>query len=337
MDNQLKDILEPLVIKRAWKDVQNQLQPKIYSKYKNHNIYKFYSTLTDSLESNPSSIAVWVHAIDSYAPLHVHNYVELTIPLVGSCTIQTKNKEIIIEENNIFIAGDHMAHTVKPASKKSIIVCIGLKDSAFTLNDYNELIETKTQKTIPSILLSSLSQENFYGENFLLFETNKNPKIIANVEDIIWEYYNTDSQTNQIIHHELLILFGRLVRLTSEKELNLSTQNNPSINVLTLLLFIEKNYRQVSLATISKEFGLNPNYLSNFLKRHTGMTFIQLVHLQRVNVAAEFLTYTNATIDRIAEKVGYEDPSYFYRIFRKVLGVSPKEYRVKNQFDDTLF
>ncbi|MEB3363705.1 helix-turn-helix transcriptional regulator [Lactobacillus sp. R2/2] len=77
-------------------------------------------------------------------------------------------------------------------------------------------------------------------------------------------------------------------------------------------------------------FGFNPNYLSDFLKKHTGKTFIQLVHLQRVNVAAEYLSYTVAPIDRIANKVGYENPSYFYKIFKKYFGISPAEYRQKN-------
>ncbi|MEF7610936.1 AraC family transcriptional regulator [Enterococcus casseliflavus] len=331
MDNQLKRLLKPLIKTRAWKDVQNRLKPDLYAKMNNQNIYKFYSTLTDSLGSNPNSIAVWVHSIDSYAPLHVHDYVEITIPLIGSCTIKTKKEEIVINEKNIFITGDHAVHTVKPVPKNSLVVCIGLKDSAFTLNDYKELLKIHSQKAIPSLLLSSFSQENDHGENYMLFNTNNNPKINTNVENIIWEYYNPDSQSNQIIHHELLILFSRLVRLTSEQNLHFSSQNSSSVNILTLLLYIEKNYSDISLTTMSKAFGLNPNYLSNFMKRHTGMTFIQLVHLQRINTAAEYLTYTNATVDKIAEKVGYEDPSYFYRIFRKFLGLSPKAYREKKQ------
>ena len=81
---------------------------------------------------------------------------------------------------------------------------------------------------------------------------------------------------------------------------------------------------------MAKNFGFNPNYLSDYLKKQTGKTFIQLVHLQRVNVAAEFLTYTTAPIERIANQVGYENPSYFYKIFKKYFGISPAEYRNKN-------
>ena len=82
---------------------------------------------------------------------------------------------------------------------------------------------------------------------------------------------------------------------------------------------------------MAEHFGFNPNYLSSYLKKNTGLSFIKLVHLQRVNVAAEYLQYTKASIEQISLKVGYENPSYFYKMFRKVLGVSPKEYRLKNK------
>ncbi|MBA1394934.1 helix-turn-helix domain-containing protein, partial [Lactobacillus sp. XV13L] len=102
-------------------------------------------------------------------------------------------------------------------------------------------------------------------------------------------------------------------------------------NVLSFLLYIEKHYANISLKTMGKHFGFNPNYLSNYLKKQTGMSFIQLVHLQRINVAAEYLTYSKVPIEQISLKVGYENPSYFYKIFKQNLHISPTDYRKQNQ------
>ena len=82
---------------------------------------------------------------------------------------------------------------------------------------------------------------------------------------------------------------------------------------------------------MAQKFGFNPNYLSNYLKKQTGKSFIELVHLQRINVAANYLTYTNAPIEQIALKIGYENPSYFYKIFKKIIKVLPSEYRNRYQ------
>lgn len=111
----------------------------------------------------------------------------------------------------------------------------------------------------------------------------------------------------------------------------MKTSAPAATNLLSLLLYIEKHYAAIALEDMAHHFGFNPNYLSAYLKKQTGLTFIKLVHLQRINVAAEYLTYTSASIDQIAVKVGYENPSYFYKVFRKHLSISPTEYRQQTQ------
>ena len=98
-----------------------------------------------------------------------------------------------------------------------------------------------------------------------------------------------------------------------------------------MLLYIEKNYETITLEKMAKYFGFNANYLSSYLKKKTGYTFVKLVQIQRINVAAEYLAFTNAPIEDIALKVGYENPSYFYKIFRKYIGGSPTDYRNQHQ------
>ena len=83
----------------------------------------------------------------------------------------------------------------------------------------------------------------------------------------------------------------------------------------------------MTLKSMAKHFKFHPNYLSSILKRKTGYTFIKLVHLQRINVAAEYLSLTDISIESISLAVGYEDPSCFYKIFRNHMGCSPREYR----------
>lgn len=97
--------------------------------------------------------------------------------------------------------------------------------------------------------------------------------------------------------------------------------------MLSLLLYIEKNYSDITLEHMAQHFGFNPNYLSDYLKNETGLSFIKLVQLQRVNVAAKYLTYTKVSIEKISTRVGYENASYFYKIFKHYFGISPAKYR----------
>lgn len=69
-------------------------------------------------------------------------------------------------------------------------------------------------------------------------------------------------------------------------------------------------------------------HLCRTLKAKTGKTPSELVHLARMTNARKLLLSTDLTIDQISIELGYEDPSYFYRTFKRQMGVSPKEFRL---------
>lgn len=86
------------------------------------------------------------------------------------------------------------------------------------------------------------------------------------MEDIIQEYYYPDAQSNQLIRLELLTLFARLIRSAANEQEVISGEEDGSVNLLSLLLYIEKNYAQITLEEMAQHFGFNPNYLSSYLK-----------------------------------------------------------------------
>ncbi|BDR56632.1 AraC family transcriptional regulator [Xylocopilactobacillus apis] len=326
--NQLRQNNKP----RDWEELKPMMEPPKTGKFNDNPVYEFFYTLTDSLEINPQSIGVSVQPVKSYIPFHIHNYVEITVPLLGECTVVTNKEEILVSQNNIIIIGNHTTHTVKPIEDGAIVVNISLKGSAFTLNDFNFMQQKASGQNISNMLFSLLSNENLGENTYSLFKTSHVVPIINSIYDIISEYYHPDIQTNQIIRLEILTLFSRLIRAASKSNANIKINNKASgNNLLSLLLYIERNYANITLEQMGHHFGFNPNYLSNYLKTQTGMSFIQLVHLQRVNVAAEYLVYTTAPIDQISLKIGYENPSYFYKIFKKILNSSPSEYRKEHQ------
>ncbi|HCM84735.1 MULTISPECIES: AraC family transcriptional regulator [Enterococcus] len=332
MEEKILAILQEKNQPRNWDKLGPEMKPKRAGIMKNEPVFEFFHTLDDSLEVNPQSIAISVQPVQSFIPFHVHDYVEIIVPIAGECTVITKNDELRLKQNDLIIIGNHTIHRVEPIEEESIVINLTLKDTAFNLNDYHFMYEDRVTKKVSSLLFSLLSNET-QGENiYRLFRTNQDTKIHLLVEDIIQEYYYPDTQSNQIIRLELLTLFGRLIRSAANEQAVVAGEDDASVNLLSLLLYIEKNYAQITLEEMAQHFGFNPNYLSSYLKKHTGLSFIKLVHLQRVNVAAEYLTYTNAPIEQIAIKVGYENPSYFYKMFRKNLKILPTEYRDKYSF-----
>ena len=335
MKKEILQLLRSRNMPREWEDViatiaKNGNLTKEIGRIGKEPVYRFFETYTDDLILNNSSISITVQPIKSFIPYHIHNYVEIMIPLVEDCFVYVERTKIKVKQNNLIFMGNKTVHKVSPINSKGIVVNIALRSSAFSLNDLDFLHHKKNGTNISNILFSLLSDEEYGEGRYNLFDVKANPKIIALIYDIIYEYYHPDIQSNQLIRLEMLTLFSRLIRQANYSGMTVKEIRKQKNNLLSLLLYIEKNYEKITLQEMANYFGFNPNYLSDFLKKHTGKTFIQLVHLQRVNVAAEYLSYTVAPIDRIANKVGYENPSYFYKIFKKYFGVSPAEYRHKN-------
>lgn len=92
--------------------------------------------------------------------------------------------------------------------------------------------------------------------------------------------------------------------------------------------YINSHYaKDISLKELSYHFNINPAYLGQQFKKETSVLFTDYINNLRVKKAIELLTGSSLKTSEICEKVGYRDVNYFYRIFKKITGVSPTEYR----------
>lgn len=294
-------------------------------------VYKFFNLLADTdLKPNLKPIDISTIAIDQHenVPFHFHNFTEITIPLIGDCTIETPTNKIMLHPYDILMIGTQTIHKVLPLSKNDLAINISLRPNAFS---YNEMTSSSnSQGQLPMMLmLSGLNNEKKEKNYYSLFRSHNQTKIKSSVNNILDEYYNSDDFSSKIIQLELLILFNKLSRLIANQPSFYRIHSNNS-DVLAILLYIEKNYATITLNEIAAHFGYNPDYLTHLLRDRTGMSFIKLVKLQRINIAAQYLSTTTAPINDIARSVGYENPSYFYKVFRNIFRITPKEYRLKS-------
>src|SRR5579875_956990 len=83
----------------------------------------------------------------------------------------------------------------------------------------------------------------------------------------------------------------------------------------------------VGLDTLAKTLSVNPSHLSRVFKQALGMTITTYINKRRVEEAKYLLDHSNASIIEIAARVGYNDPNYFSKVFRKWERITPHEYR----------
>jgi YesN/AraC family two-component response regulator len=101
-----------------------------------------------------------------------------------------------------------------------------------------------------------------------------------------------------------------------------------------ILEFINRHYAQpLTLAQISQVCGMSPSTFSMKFKQYIGQTFIEYRNDIRVRMAQEALLKTTHKITTISQDVGFDDLSFFNKLFKKITGVSPGEYRKRHYGD----
>ena len=96
---------------------------------------------------------------------------------------------------------------------------------------------------------------------------------------------------------------------------------------------IEEHYmEELSVQQVAAQLHLSPGYLSTLMKRYTRMSFVEYMTSVRIKHAKSYLRKSGFRVYEIAELVGYPDQFYFSRIFKRVTGRSPAEYRKHGAF-----
>ncbi len=94
--------------------------------------------------------------------------------------------------------------------------------------------------------------------------------------------------------------------------------------------FIQRNYTgKIYMNDVAEYVGLSPYYFSRVFKQESGETFTQYINTIRIQRSKEYIRNHYMSLGEIALKVGYEDFSYFSKVFRKSEGCLPSEYRKK--------
>lgn len=97
--------------------------------------------------------------------------------------------------------------------------------------------------------------------------------------------------------------------------------------IIEIMSYIQKNYVEVTLETLSEEFHLSKPYLSKYIREKAGMTFQEVVKEERMKKAKAMLKESGKNVETIAAEVGYENVEHFNRLFKKSYGITPIQYR----------
>ena len=149
------------------------------------------------------------------------------------------------------------------------------------------------------------------------------------VENLIWSLVNSEPNRRNINQTTMGLLFLQLMNHTDK--INRDDPGSQEQNLaLAAMKYIEENYQTASLEELSARLGEPAYYLSRLLRRLCGQTFKNLLQTKRLNQSAFLLTTTSIPVEEIITAVGYDNTSYFHRIFKEQFGMTPRTYRLSH-------
>ncbi|QBE97760.1 putative response regulatory protein [Blautia producta] len=174
----------------------------------------------------------------------------------------------------------------------------------------DEIFEIEYIKNI--LIQAAIMMTHFYSQSL------KNFSSVISVEDIIRELSGMPS-----IHEAFDWMRNFAQRLQEE----CNSRDNKSAQTRRILDYLNRNYStHISLQDVADYMGISGAHVCRILKNDTGETFVSLLNKIRIMAAIRLLKSGEMKVYEIAEAVGFSNYAYFYQLFKKETGSSPKDY-----------
>lgn len=251
-------------------------------------------------------------------PEHTHDYVEMVYMLSGSTVHVVQGKELVLRQGELLMLGQQVTHSVKRAGKDDVgvnfIVLPDFFDTTLTALGQEQ---TPLRRFLVSCLCGGI------GAGYLHFSVAGVRPVENLIENLLLTLMEVTPNRRKTSELTMALLFLQLMGHTG----TLQSSTPEDTAVFQVLQYVETEYVRASFSFLCEQLHYDPSWLSRKIKKETGRTFTELVREKRLSQAAFLLRSTDARVSDVALAVGYENISFFHRIFFDAYGMNPKAFR----------
>ncbi|WP_314059340.1 AraC family transcriptional regulator [uncultured Vagococcus sp.] len=279
-----------------------------------------------SFENNPELSATAFISDNPIKLTYRVPYFRLLYVLKGSIGISVDQKELDFFEGGVILANPNSHIVYRGMSTDTEVATIIFKPEFFSNLFLSDLVDLPL---FYDFVMQGLD-ENYQKSNYFFFQQS-----LENFSNYLLLFLFKETilnNPNKAVKHPALFLLLSELDDNKDKTLVLEKSTLPSnLFIGEILKHINHHYDEVSLNELATLYNLHPNSLSSMIKKQTGKNFSEHLTEVRLNRASYYLKNSTVSVQEISEKMGYQDKSYFFRLFKKHFGLSPNQYRKKNQ------
>ena len=274
------------------------------------------------MKKDMSQKLVMMHIQQKDFGVHDHHFFELVYVISGTAEHTLNETRSVLKPNDYFFIDLGSYHSYENSKDLELINCLFVPDFIDETLEGCESLDELFHSSM--IRYSRFTVGQTWADRIFHDETEKIKNLLL---DMVEEYNAQNLGCNEIFRchlKEILILTLRM--LTAPKQ----TSSSSIIN--DVLCFVDKHYYDtITLQTFCEIKHYNVSYISRRFKSETGMTFREYVQKTRIEKSCELLTGSDMTISEIARTVGYDDIQFFHTVFKRLLHMTPKEYKKLKQ------
>ena len=266
-------------------------------------------------------ITVRKHTRFIHFPKHRHNYIEINYVVKGTLTQTVGNETITLKQGELLFLNQHIEHEIKASKEQDLVVNFIIQPSFFEFIFQYLHGENK----ITDFLINSLYNQTQSGQ-YLYFTVSE----VSEIQDIIEKIWMEEKNNTLFLDSTMKLYMGLLIIELAKNSDKIKQNTEVSTQhylVVESLKYIEDYYKTGALHELAGKLKQSSSSLSKQIKKATGSTYKELVQEKRLNKAKDLLETTSFPIRTVVEEVGYDNISYFYRIFKDKYKVTPKQLR----------
>lgn len=270
---------------------------------------------------DPRNVFITPH--NRYTPAFTHRHVFFEIAYVysGHCTQNIGMKRINFTEGDMVFIAPGICHTMEVFDDDSIVFNILIRKGTF----HQIFLPLARGDDIQS----QFFREGLYNSHrieYLAYHTGESRKDF--IRRIYAEQRTNDNYSDQIMIGMMITMTAEIMRNFSGKmSCSYSDETVENDERFSVIGYMQENFESLSLSEMARHFGFSESQCSRLIKKTTGMTLSDWKRIIRVRRAENMLLNTDKTVAEISLELGYENTETFIRLFRKVLHVTPGEYK----------
>jgi len=255
---------------------------------------------------------------------HWHPEIELTIITKGQMIYKINNITFHLYQGQALFGNSGTLHAGSMFENSDCEYTSITFDARLIYGYDNSIIYTK--------YVNPIIQDFTYPAIHFDFSQEYHYRVMDILHELLQIDYNKEP-TYELDTISLLTQFWKLLVLNHDSHATFIPYDQDNYNrIRNIILYIENNYdSDLALDEISNYVHLSRSTCSRLFTKHMSLSLFEYISEYRVEKSVSYLTRTDLSITEIAKLVGYNDSNYFSKVFRKIKGCSPRQYRENSQ------